>query len=91
MIKTWQEGDVDSSGVKIHYYRTGGEGPKLILLHGITDNGLCWPEVTEALGEKYDIIMLDARGHGLSDHAASYLPKDHVADVDAVMENLGIA
>ncbi len=91
MTKSWQEGNVNANGVSIHYYRTGGDKPKLILLHGITDNGLCWPELSAALEPSYDLIMLDARGHGLSEHTASYLPEDHVKDVNAVMKSLGLA
>ena len=35
-------------------------------LHGATDNGLCWSR-RRALEAEYDVIMVDARGHGLSD------------------------
>lgn len=91
MTKSWQEGDVNSNGVSIHYYRTGGDKPKLVLLHGITDNGLCWSRLAGALEPYYDIIMIDARGHGLSDRASCYLPQEHIADIKAVIDALGIA
>jgi pimeloyl-ACP methyl ester carboxylesterase len=58
---------VISNGVKIHYYRTGGIKPPLVLAHGITDDGLCWTPVAEALSRDYDVIMVDARGHGKSE------------------------
>jgi N-formylmaleamate deformylase len=66
MLK-YTQGAVSINGVKIHYYRTGGTKPPFILLHGATDNGLCWTPVAEFLMEKYDVIMPDAQGHGLSD------------------------
>jgi pimeloyl-ACP methyl ester carboxylesterase len=36
--------DVNANGTNIHHYRTGGAKPPLVLLHGITDSGLCWPD-----------------------------------------------
>jgi pimeloyl-ACP methyl ester carboxylesterase len=66
-MSQWITGDVLVNGVKIHYYRTGGEKPPAVLLHGFTDNGLCWTRVARALESTYDVIMPDARGHGFSD------------------------
>jgi pimeloyl-ACP methyl ester carboxylesterase len=58
---------VEIDGVNIHYYRTGKGDSTIILLHGATDNGLCWTPVAEMLAENYDVIMPDAQGHGKSD------------------------
>jgi N-formylmaleamate deformylase len=66
MLK-YKEGDLKINSVKIHYYRTGGQKPPIVLLHGATDNGLCWTRTAEVLAESYDVIMPDAQGHGLSD------------------------
>jgi len=33
-MSNWFSGDVDANGVRIHYYRTGGEKPPLVLSHG---------------------------------------------------------
>jgi len=41
--------------------------PPLVLLHGITDDGLCWTPVAEILASTYDVIMVDLRGHGKSE------------------------
>jgi N-formylmaleamate deformylase len=65
MLK-YKEADLDIEGVKIHYYRTGGKKPPFILLHGMSDNGLCWTPIAEELAVRYDVIMPDAQGHGLS-------------------------
>lgn len=61
---------VVSNGVNIHYYRTGGNKPPLVLAHGITDDGLCWTPVAEVFSRDYDVIMVDARGHGKSEAPA---------------------
>lgn len=58
---------VSSNGVKIHYYRIGGGKPPLVLAHGITDDGMCWSPIAEVLATDFDVVMVDARGHGKSD------------------------
>jgi N-formylmaleamate deformylase len=62
----WIENTIQLSGTILRYHRTGGQKPVLIMLHGITDNGLCWTRVAQELEKDYDIIMPDARGHGKS-------------------------
>ena len=63
----WESNTVEANGIRLHYTRTGGAKPPLVLAHGITDNGLCWTDVAQVLQADYDVIMVDARGHGLSD------------------------
>ena len=63
----WFESYVFVNGIQLHYYRTGGDKPAVVLAHGVTDNGLCWTRLAKALEPDYDLIMVDARGHGLSD------------------------
>lgn len=66
MVNDWQSGTVEVSGGHLAYHRTGGSGPAMLLSHGLTDNGLCWGRAAKALETDYDIVMLDARGHGES-------------------------
>jgi N-formylmaleamate deformylase len=66
-MSNWSEGQIHTNGVNLHYYRTGGNKQPVVLLHGFTDNGLCWTRVARALEQDYDVVMFDARGHGLSD------------------------
>ena len=50
----WAKGNVGANGITIHYYRTGGDNkPPILLLHGITDSGLCWSRVAHALEGSY--------------------------------------
>ena len=67
----WSEGDIFANNIRQHYYRTGGEKPPLLLLHGFNEYGLTWLRVAKELERDYDIIMLDARGHGHSDGITS--------------------
>ena len=62
----WVQGDVNANRIKVHYYRTGGDKSPLVLSHGFSDNGMCWIRAAKALKGAYDVIMPDARGHGLS-------------------------
>jgi len=83
-----------SNGLKIHYV-TQGSGPALILHHGFTWSHRRWIGYgyADALKSTHRLIMMDARGHGLSDKphdAASYDPKNQVDDVVAVLDDLDI-
>lgn len=66
---TWTEQFVETNGIKFCIHRTGEAGvtkQPVVLLHGITDNGLCWTRVARALETEFDVIMVDQRGHGKS-------------------------
>jgi len=90
-MSEWFAGDVLAGDIRIHYYRTGGRKPPVVLLHGVTDNGLCWTRLARALQSRYDLIMVDARGHGLSDAPESgYSPDDQAADVAGLIQALGL-
>lgn len=62
----WKSDFFTYNGNKIHYYRTGGDKPPVLLLHGVMDNGLCWAPLGRVLASDYDVILPDARGHGLT-------------------------
>ncbi len=79
------------NGIKIHYYRTGGDKPPFILLHGATDNGLCWTAVADLLSANYDVIMPDAQGHGLSDRLGpDFTFRYHTEQVAGLVQELGL-
>jgi N-formylmaleamate deformylase len=89
--RDWLSGDVTTNGIRIHFHRTGGDKPPLVLAHGATDNGLCWTRVALALEGDYDVIMPDARGHGLSEAPAiGYTNADHAADLAGLIRGLGL-
>lgn len=74
-----------------HYTRTGGPGPPFVLAHGLTDDGLCWTPVAEALAGDYDVVMVDARGHGRSDAPAhGYDPTTEAADLAGAIAALDL-
>ena len=76
----WTDGYVMANGIRIHYWRTGGDKPVLLMAHGFSDDGLCWTNLAKELENDYDIIMADARGHGLSDPPSPSDPADAQAE-----------
>jgi pimeloyl-ACP methyl ester carboxylesterase len=87
----WFSGDVVANGIRIHYSRTGGDKPPLVLSHGATDSGLCWTRLARELESSYEVIMPDARGHGLSDAPHSgYASTDRAADLAGLIDALGL-
>jgi pimeloyl-ACP methyl ester carboxylesterase len=90
-VADWTEGDVAGANISLHYHRTGGDGPSVVLLHGITDDGLCWSRVARDLEGEYDLVMPDARGHGRSGGIATGFSIDLLADdVAAVIRALDL-
>lgn len=43
-----------------------GTGPRLVLVHGFTQNRRCWGPVADALAEHHEVVLIDAPGHGRS-------------------------
>ena len=90
-MSDWQAGDVEANGIRLHYTRTGGTKPPVVLAHGVTDDGLCWTPVAAALEADYDLVMVDARGHGRSEAPESgYDPTSQAGDLAGVIRGLGL-
>lgn len=67
-----------------------GQGPPLVFLHGIeNDGGLCWQAVLSHLTERFTCHLLDNRGRGLSgDHFDLSIPR-MAQDVVEYVASLG--
>ena len=94
MFEGFTEFDVATSGATIHG-RRGGEGPAVLLLHGIPETHLMWHRVAPRLAERYTVIATDLRGYGDSgkppsapDHAP-YSMRAIAADQVEVMRMMG--
>ena len=64
------EHTVEVDGIPV-YYRTGGSGAPLLLLHGFTQIGKLFNPYVDALGRHYTVIVPDFPGHGRSPRFAS--------------------
>ena len=85
---------VDNAGVKIHYH-VEGDGPPLVMQHGVTNSLETWYAYgfVEGLKKDYRLILVDARGHGRSGKPhdpEEYDLKLRVSDILAVMDDLGV-
>jgi pimeloyl-ACP methyl ester carboxylesterase len=84
----------NNQGVRIHY-ETVGNGRPLILHHGTFGSGPDWIDrgYVEALKSDYQLILVDARGHGSSDKPhdpAAYDLSIRASDVVSVLDDLGL-
>jgi N-formylmaleamate deformylase len=91
-MTNWMTGVCKANGINIHYMRTGGPKPPVVLLHGLTGSGSCWSPLARALEGEYDVVMPDARGHGSSSTPLiGYRYEDYASDVLGVIQGLGLA
>jgi N-formylmaleamate deformylase len=91
-MTNWMTGVCEANGVNIHYLRTGGSKPPLVLLHGLTGSGACWTLLARALEADYDVVMPDARGHGNSSTPLNgYRYGDYAGDVVGLIQGLELA
>jgi N-formylmaleamate deformylase len=88
---TWASGFCQGRDADLHYRRTGGSKPAVVLLHGLTASGACWTPLARALEDRFDVVMPDARGHGTSSAPLhGYRYEDHASDVVALIAQLGL-
>ena len=96
MFDGFEEFDIATTGTTIHG-RRGGEGPPVLLLHGIPETHLMWHRVAPQLAERFTVVAADLRGYGDSgtpptaaDHAP-YSMREIALDQVEVMHALGHA
>lgn len=89
--KRIQQGYVESYGATIHY-QVVGLGPPLVLLHGGLSSSLDWYLVLPKLSKRFQLVLIDFRGHGRSTFGKKKLSyRSHAEDVIAALDVLKIA
>ncbi|MFI6364584.1 alpha/beta fold hydrolase [Nocardia sp. NPDC050630] len=68
------EFDIETAEGRVHG-RRGGDGPPVLLLHGIPETHLMWHKVASRLAERFTIVATDLRGFG--DSASPPSRPDH--------------
>jgi len=86
---------VSNKGSRI-YYEVKGEGAPLLLHHSLTRSLEAWTDFgyAQKLVRDYQLILIDARGHGVSDKPhdpGAYRTEWMIGDMVAVLDKLGIS
>lgn len=73
-------------------FRAAGEGPCVVLLHGISSQSASWVGQLDALAARFRVIAWDAPGYGGSDELPGDAPAaaDYAATLAAFLDALGI-
>lgn len=74
----------------LHYRRYGQQGPVLVILHGLFGMSENWQMVARKLEGDMQIVALDLRNHGLSQHATGMKLQTMAEDVAETLDNIGI-
>jgi len=79
------------NGINVHY-QVKGEGPDVVLIHGITSTLALWyTHVMPVLTREFRVTMYDLRGHGYSDLTPTGYTSDAMGrDLLGLMDHLGI-
>ena len=67
-----------------------GQGPPLVLLHGLFGSARNWGAVQKALASDYRVVALDLRNHGASPHAPTMDYAAQAADIAETLAALGV-
>lgn len=68
-----------------------GDGPPVVLVHGLLGSHLSWGNQIERLAERYRVIAPDLFGHGESDKpSGDYSLSSHAATIRDLMDHLDI-
>jgi pimeloyl-ACP methyl ester carboxylesterase len=60
---------LNADGLRLRYVRAG-QGPPVVLLHGLASSVYSWSDVLPKLARRYDVVALDLPGFGRSDQPA---------------------
>jgi pimeloyl-ACP methyl ester carboxylesterase len=84
-------GEVRAGGRRLRTHAWPRPGrPRALLLHSLAAHGHWWDWAAPRLAERFDVLALDFRGHGGSDHVpeGGYGFEQYAADVLAVLDTL---
>lgn len=81
---------VTSGASRIHY-QVHGEGPSIVLMHGVGGNHASWHNQVPAFARQYRTVTIDQRGFGLSEDIEGAGRGAMVGDLCAVLDTLEVA
>lgn len=88
----WRTGTTTApDGTTLVWTDTGGDGPPVVLIHGVQVDGRSWLRTARAIESAHRVVMPDLRGHGRSGRIRGTVStRTHVDDVAAVLAAAGI-
>ena len=80
------------NGVVIHHAVRGpADGPVIVFSNSLGTDFRIWDAVAAAFENDHRLVLYDKRGHGLSEATpAPYALTDHVSDLAALLDHLGV-
>ncbi len=82
-----------ANGIRIHYERHGEFGEPLVFVHGYTGDVTDWEYQIAEFSPDYRVLVLDSRGHGLSEAPAdpsAYSIEEMARDVQGLANAVGL-
>jgi pimeloyl-ACP methyl ester carboxylesterase len=86
--------DVVANGVRHHVQRLGGGARTVVFIHGLVMDNLSsfYFTLANPVASVAEAVLYDLRGHGMSERpAGGYRVDDLVADLAALLDQLGVA
>ncbi|MDB6001850.1 MAG: alpha/beta hydrolase [Rhizobacter sp.] len=77
-----------NAGASRLYHEVHGEGPPVVLLHGVGGNHASWFHQFSALRERFTLIAIDARGFGNSEDVEGLGRSAFMSDLALVLDAL---
>jgi pimeloyl-ACP methyl ester carboxylesterase len=78
------------NGETIHYTKDGA-GPAVVLIHSLGSSSHMWREQIAALKDRFTVLAFDCRGHGQSSAKGEVSIAAFAADLEALLDQLGIS
>jgi esterase len=72
------------------FYRIYGEGPALIILHGLYGSSDNWVTIARKLAENFSVILPDLRNHGQSPHSEIHTYESMRNDIHELFMDLNL-
>ncbi|MTV26540.1 alpha/beta fold hydrolase [Nitriliruptoraceae bacterium ZYF776] len=77
----------DIDGNTIHY-TSYGEGPPVVLVHGLGGSANVWHGVMQAMKQHHHVVAMDLRGHGRSQGRGQFTIEGWAKDVQKLIRHL---
>ncbi len=71
-------------------FREYGEGPPLVIMHGLFGSARNWRTIAERLADRYHVYAVDLRNHGESGHADTMSFSEMIDDLRVFLDAQGL-